>query len=268
MSALDRLRAPNHRGVLLPRTLWIPPLVLGVLTGVAGVAIVRAFAEPGPQAGPALVATIACVVVTAAGLVDDLLAQRARGLRGHLRALVAGEMTTGVLKAVVIVGASVFVMAMSGARSVAGTLAGVIVLAAAANLWNGLDVAPGRAVKAYLLATGVVVCVALAASIRGWSEASVCIGVTAGAVLALPFDLRERAMLGDAGANLLGFAFGVTLVTGSSDAVLVALAVTFVALNVLAETFTLSRAIDAIAPLRWLDRLGRLPDAPPRGPDG
>lgn len=268
MSALDRLRARNHRGALLPRTLWIPPLVLGVGTGAAGVAVVRAFAEPGPQAGPALVATIACVVVTAAGLVDDLLPQRARGLRGHLRALADGEMTTGVLKAVVIVGASVFVMAMSGARSVAGTLAGVVVLAAAANLWNGLDVAPGRAVKAYLSATAVLVLVALAASIRGWSEASVCIGVTAGVLVVLPFDLRERAMLGDAGANLLGFALGVALVTASSDAVLIALAVTFVALNVVAETFTLSRAIDAVAPLRWFDRLGRLPDPPPRVPEG
>lgn len=262
MRALDRLRAPNHRGVQLPRTLWIPPLILGAATGLAGTLAVRAFAEPGNQAAPALVATIGCVLVAAVGLVDDLVPQRTRGLRGHLRALAGGELTTGVLKLIVVVGAAVYVEATLGPRSAAGTVAGVVVLAAAANLWNGLDVAPGRALKAYLVAMALVVLIALAASVRGWSAASVCIGVTAGALLVLPFDLRERAMLGDAGANLLGFALGIALVTGSSDVVLVALAVVLVALNVVAETYTLSRVIDRFAPLRWLDRLGRLPDVP------
>jgi UDP-N-acetylmuramyl pentapeptide phosphotransferase/UDP-N-acetylglucosamine-1-phosphate transferase len=258
----DRLRAPNHRGELLPRTLWLPPLLLGVLTGLAGFLVVRAFAELGHQAAPALVATVGCVVVAAAGLVDDLVPQRARGLRGHLRALADGDVTTGVLKLVVILGASVYVEASLGPRSIAGTVAAVVVLAASANLWNGLDVAPGRALKAYLLASAAVALVALAASVRGWSAASVCVGVTAGALVVLPFDLRERAMLGDAGANLLGFALGIALVTAASDPVLIVVAVIVVALNVVAETYTLSRAIERIAPLRWLDGLGRLPDGP------
>jgi UDP-N-acetylmuramyl pentapeptide phosphotransferase/UDP-N-acetylglucosamine-1-phosphate transferase len=263
MRVRDRLRAPNHRGILLPRILWIPPLVAGVATGLAGTLIARAFAEPARQAAPALVATLGCVLVTAAGLVDDLSPQRARGLRGHLRALADGHLTTGLLKAVVTVGAAVVVMATPGDRSAVGTLAGVVVLAAAANLWNGLDVAPGRAVKAYLLASAAIAAAGLAASFRGWSEASVWVGVTLGAVVALPFDLRERAMLGDAGANLLGFATGIALVTASSDPTLVVLAIVLVALNVVADTFTLSRAIDAIAPLRWVDRLGRIPSSPP-----
>lgn len=267
MSVRDRLRAPNHRGVLLPRTLWIPPLLGGVATGLAGTLIVRAFAEPGRHVAPALVATLGCVLVTAAGLVDDLSPQRARGLRGHLRALADGHLTTGLLKAVVTVGAAVVVVAASGDRSALGALAGVVVLAAAANLWNGLDVAPGRAVKAYLLASAAIGAAGLAASFRGWSEASVWVGVTVGAIVALPFDVRERAMLGDAGANLLGFATGVALVTGSSEQVLVVLAIALVGLNLVAETFTLSRAIETIAPLRWLDRLGRLPDAPSSAPD-
>ncbi|MFN8232824.1 MAG: hypothetical protein U0V56_04940 [Actinomycetota bacterium] len=262
MSILDRLRARNHRGVPLARTLWIPPLALGVATGLLGAAVARAFVDPGQPAAPAFVATIGCVLVAAVGLVDDLVPQRARGLRGHLRALAQGDLTTGTLKVIVVAGASIYVEAAIGSRSAAGTVAGVLVLAAAANLWNGLDVAPGRALKAYLLVVAAIVLVGLAASVRGWSAASVCVGVTTGALLVLPFDLRERAMLGDAGANLLGFAVGIAVVTGSSDAVLVALAVVSVALNVVAETYTLSRAIDRFAPLRWLDRVGRLPEAP------
>jgi len=33
-----------------------------------------------------------------------------------------------------------------------------------------------------------------------------------------------------------------------------------IGLNVLAETVTFSRTIEAVPPLRWFDRLGRLPD--------
>jgi UDP-N-acetylmuramyl pentapeptide phosphotransferase/UDP-N-acetylglucosamine-1-phosphate transferase len=262
MTGLDRLRAPNQRGVFLPRTLWIPPMVGGIVTGVLGTLVIRASAEPTERAAPAIVATLACLIVTAAGLVDDLVPQRARGLRGHLRALADGHVTTGLLKAVITAGAAVVVMAVTGDRSIAGTLAGVVVLAASANVWNGLDVAPGRALKWYLLMMTAIVAGAAAASVGGWSQASVCAGVTMGAIVALPFDVRERAMLGDAGSNLLGFASGIAWVTVGSDVALVALAVGLVALNLVAETVTLSRVIDRAPPLRWFDRLGRLPEAP------
>jgi UDP-N-acetylmuramyl pentapeptide phosphotransferase/UDP-N-acetylglucosamine-1-phosphate transferase len=237
-------------------------MAAGLVTGVLGTLVIRAFAEPSRQAAPALVATLACVIVTAAGLVDDLVPQRARGLRGHLRALADGHVTTGLLKAVTTAGAAVVLMAVSGGRSTAGTLAGVVVLAAAANVWNGLDVAPGRALKWYLLVMIALVAGGAAASVRGWSGASVCIGVTMGAIASLPYDVRERAMLGDAGSNLLGFALGIAWVTVSSDVVLVALAVALVTLNLVAESITLSRVIEGVAPLRWFDRLGRLPEAP------
>jgi len=72
-------------------------------------------------------------------------------------------------------------------------------------------------------------------------------------------DLRERAMLGDCGSNLLGFGAGLWLYVASSDVGVIALAVTAVSLNMVAETITLSRSIDSIPPLRWVDALGRLP---------
>jgi UDP-N-acetylmuramyl pentapeptide phosphotransferase/UDP-N-acetylglucosamine-1-phosphate transferase len=237
-------------------------MAAGLVTGMLGTLVIRAFPGPSRQAAPAFVATLACVIVTAAGLVDDLIPQRARGLRGHLRALADGHVTTGLLKAVITVGAAVVVMAVSGGRSTIGTLAGVVVLASAANVWNGLDVAPGRALKWYLLVVIAIVAGGAAISARDWSEASVGVGVTVGAIASFPYDVRERAMLGDAGSNLLGFALGIAWVTVSSDVVLVALAVALVALNLVAESITLSRVIEGVPPLRWFDRLGRLPEAP------
>jgi len=67
-------------------------------------------------------------------------------------------------------------------------------------------------------------------------------------------------MLGDGGANLLGAAAGLGLYLVLPGWGVVVAAALAVALNVTAETITLSRTIDAVAPLRWVDRLGRRPE--------
>ncbi|HEU4356418.1 MAG TPA: hypothetical protein VFT27_12590, partial [Actinomycetota bacterium] len=85
------------------------------------------------------------------------------------------------------------------------------------------------------------------------------LGMFLAALAALPLDLRERAMLGDAGSNPLGFAVGLGLYATLDGAGVVFAAAAAVVLNVLAETVTLSRVIDRTPPLRWLDRAGRVP---------
>jgi UDP-N-acetylmuramyl pentapeptide phosphotransferase/UDP-N-acetylglucosamine-1-phosphate transferase len=89
--------------------------------------------------------------------------------------------------------------------------------------------------------------------------------VLAGAVAALLLDdLRERLMLGDAGANPLGAALGLGVVlTTSATTRNVVLAVA-VLLNVLGELVSFSRVIEAVPPLRAVDKLGRVPVRPRR----
>ena len=62
------------------------------------------------------------------------------------------------------------------------------------------------------------------------------------------------------GANLLGFLAGAEIVRRLPEVWLGPAALVVIGLNVLAETVTLSRTIEAIPPLRWFDRLGRLPE--------
>ena len=72
------------------------------------------------------------------------------------------------------------------------------------------------------------------------------------------FTLRERAMLGDTGSNLVGAIAGVWLLTTlGGDGRLVALAAV-VALTVYGELRSISAAIESVPPLRWLDSLGRV----------
>jgi hypothetical protein len=88
--------------------------------------------------------------------------------------------------------------------------------------------------------------------------------VCAGAALAVLWpDLRERGMLGDSGANLLGFLAGAEIVRRLPEAWLPVAVGVVVALNLLAETVTFSRTIEWAPPLAWFDRLGRLPEADP-----
>jgi UDP-GlcNAc:undecaprenyl-phosphate/decaprenyl-phosphate GlcNAc-1-phosphate transferase len=239
-----RLRVPNHRGVAVPRSLGF------VLMAGAAVGVVAAWPGEAPMRDD-VITLAALAAVFAAGLVDDLVGSRARGLRGHVRELARGRPTTGIAKVVVIVGAAVAVVASGPSRPVGDQIATIVVLAASANVANGLDVRPGRALKVF------VVPVAVFAAAGVPTSAPVLVGVAVAAAVVLLFDLRERAMLGDAGANVLGFAGGLMVVRTVDGVAEAVVAVVLVGLNLVAETVTFSRVIDAAPPLRWLDALGR-----------
>lgn len=239
-----RLLVENHRGSLVPRILGIAL----ALDAVVWTLVVATIADVGTAGWGALGGLL---LVFGAGLIDDLAPPGPRGLRGHLRSVASGRMTTGLLKVVVTVGAAVVVVALQPDRPASVRVLGVLLLAACANVWNGLDVVPGRSLKAFLLPS-------LAFAIWGVaSDAPAVVGLLVGAIVVLPFDLRENAMLGDGGANLVGFAAGIAMYAVLPDPWVAAAAGIAAVLNVVAETVSLSRVIECTAPLRWVDALGR-----------
>ena len=234
----------NHRGVLVPRVLGIALAIDAVVWTL----VVATVTEVGAAGWGALGGL---VLVFGVGLIDDLAPAGPRGLRAHLRSVASGDPTTGLLKVLVIAGSAVLVIALQPARPTTVDVLGVVLLAASANVWNGLDVVPGRSLKAFVLP-------ALAFAIWGdASNAPAVVGLLVGAVVVLPFDLRESAMLGDGGANLLGFAAGIALYDALPDPWVAVAAGVAVVLNVVAETVSFSRVIERTPPLRWVDGLGR-----------
>jgi UDP-GlcNAc:undecaprenyl-phosphate GlcNAc-1-phosphate transferase len=190
------------------------------------------------------------------GLVDDLAGSPSRrGFRGHVRALAHGELTTGMLKLAGGGLVAIVVVAPWAGQSFRRLAAGSVVVALAANLGNLLDRAPGRTGKVSLLA---ILVLAGTSHFAGVLTGSAIIA-GAGAALLLP-DLRERCMLGDTGANVLGAGAGLGLVTTTGPRAWTIAAVLLIALNLVSEWVSFSGVIDRVAPLRWLDRLG----APPR----
>lgn len=255
---VPRLQRTNVAGRFVPVVLGLALAAawMAIQSGALFAAVVQA--QWSQEAERLTLTLVAGAVVAGVGFVDDLQRGGPRGLRGHADALWRGQMSTGAIKVVGIVAAAGIVALAQGRSllSVDGLLA-VIVVAASANLINGLDVVPGRAAKWFLLAS-VVLLVAVP-----HTEAWVALVVLVGAELPLvSLDLRERGMLGDTGANLLGFMAGAALAGALGTLGLGVAAVTLVAANVLAETVGLSNVIARTAPLRWFDGLGRLPIPP------
>lgn len=190
------------------------------------------------------------------GFLDDALGQGTegrvpRGWRGHGRALREGSLSTGAIKAVGALALAAYVVSGQGLESWR-YIADVALLILATNLFNLLDLRPGRAEKGLLL-LGAGVC------LGAWTFAPLeLLGIFIGPVLVgARLTLGERAMLGDTGSNLIGAIAGVWLLTTlGGDARLIALAVV-AALTVYGELRSLSATIDSVPPLRWLDSLGR-----------
>jgi UDP-N-acetylmuramyl pentapeptide phosphotransferase/UDP-N-acetylglucosamine-1-phosphate transferase len=73
----------------------------------------------------------------------------------------------------------------------------------------------------------------------------------------MPEDLRERMMLGDTGANVLGGVLGLVVVLECSRTTRNVVLVVLILLNLVSERVSYSAVIEKVPPLRWLDQLGR-----------
>jgi UDP-GlcNAc:undecaprenyl-phosphate/decaprenyl-phosphate GlcNAc-1-phosphate transferase len=191
------------------------------------------------------------------GFLDDALGQGAavdtpRGWRGHARALREGRLSTGAIKALGALALAAYVVSGRGLQAF-DYLADVALLILATNLFNLLDLRPGRAEKGLVL-LGAGLC------LGAWTtEPLQLLGIFVGPVLVgLWFTLKERALLGDTGSNLIGAIAGVWLLTTlGGDGRLIALGVV-AALTLFGEMRSISKAIESIPPLRSLDSLGRV----------
>jgi UDP-GlcNAc:undecaprenyl-phosphate/decaprenyl-phosphate GlcNAc-1-phosphate transferase len=247
----SRLALENYRGVRLPF-----PAGIVIVAAAAVAAGPLAFVDELGIVDDVLQPELRTVVVyglgvAALGLLDDALGGEPRGWRGHGAAVLRGGISTGALKAAGSLGLALYALSGLGYSDGEYLLAtGVLVLFT--NLFNLLDLRPGRSFKVFvLLGAGL--------TLGAWALDPLWeLGLFAGAVLVVgAYDVRERAMLGDTGSNLIGALAGLWVVfalgtTGQAIALAVALAIT-----IYGEFRSISAFVEKAPLLRQLDSLGR-----------
>lgn len=271
---------PNYRGrpvFLGLGVVWVL-WVLGITLLNCVSMLVPSQTFGGMLSGPVALAVWIVPVCFALGFIDDVFGSSdEKGLGGHLRALRQGRLTTGALKLLGI--GLVSLQVALGARlawdrladrdvaqAVIEVLLATVVIAGFANLVNLLDLRPGRALKGYLgLGLAAWLLWVLTAGQVGspwgpddvFGTAGVLVAFAGPALAVWPYDLGEKGMLGDAGANPAGAFIGVILAVALPAWGLALAAVLVVAANLASERVSFSAVIERNPALAWLDGLGR-----------
>jgi len=244
-----RLRKPNYLGRSLSAA-------AGIMFPIVGLPLLWHSGLPHDlRTGAVIVVS----VLGAVGLLDDLFASRrqARGLRGHLRAVLSGRLTTGGIKAVGGLAAGAVVGAILSPRHPSIIVLDALLIALSANFINLLDLRPSRALKGF----GVLCAVCILSSPGSLGLLGPLLAL---AVVAAPAEFAGRVMLGDVGANVLGGAAGLGLVIALTPWQKLAALLLLVAFHILCERLSFSQAIEKNRLLLWFDRLGtaHLPPLP------
>lgn len=247
--ARARLLRPNFRGKYIPVGAGLvlplstmPMLVLSIALSPSGFRRALSLAQLVLILGMALI-----------GFLDDSAGNgSARGLLGHFRALMQGELTTGAIKATYGLLLAWLVALLLPERSLLRTSIGTGLIALGANALNLFDLRPGRALKAFFIGY-----FSLAVAARSGGGSLLLVAPSALAIA--PWDLRAQAMLGDTGANVLGGVLGLFASAYLPISTQCLVLLLLFALHAYAERRSLSQLIDASPTLRWLDMLGREP---------
>ena len=244
-----RLRKPNYLGRNLPAAAGL----LFPLVGLLGLWLAP-IGHPLRSPGLLIVGVFGLL-----GLLDDLFGRRyqARGLRGHLLALLRGRLTTGALKALGGLAAGLAAGALLHPGRPALIAADALLVALTANLVNLLDLRPGRALKGFGL-------LCLLPAVLSPDSLHLLGPLLAAAAVSAPADLAGRTMMGDVGANTLGAAAGLALAASLGPAGRIAAIILLLALHLLCERLSLTDLIARSRLLSSLDRLGaaHLPPLP------
>ncbi|WP_054974895.1 hypothetical protein [Paenibacillus sp. A3] len=219
---------------------------------------------------------LAVTMVGFAGLLDDLLGEReVKGLRNHWKTWIEQRrITTGIVKAgtALVAGMLILLPEAETLRSGTGTTFvadsrtlwflpfKLLLILLATNAVNLLDVRPGRALKGFFVSLLLLVWLASwkeSGTETAWNVWRLLVPLTIGAGVFAGADLRGKAMLGDAGANVLGFALGFGFSLQTPFSVQATALAALVGLHAITWRRSLSVIIERHALLRWLDQAGR-----------
>jgi hypothetical protein len=189
------------------------------------------------------------------GFLDDISSEAGKGFKGHLRLLIEGKISSGILKLFGIGFASLFFYSFFS-LSLLDLFLSAALISLCANFFNLLDLRPGRCIKFFLLFDVLLILLLFKYLQFEWWLCEV--SLLAPSVFVLWYDLREKLMLGDSGSNMLGVWIGASIVIYTDFLWKLILFALLLLLNLLSEFTSFTYWIGKISPLRWFDSLGRM----------
>jgi UDP-N-acetylmuramyl pentapeptide phosphotransferase/UDP-N-acetylglucosamine-1-phosphate transferase len=198
-----------------------------------------------------LILLVGALAMGLAGLLDDLLGNRSvSGLKGHLKAMLQGKLTTGGFKAAFGGVIALFISILQGYNPL-NIFINTLLVALFTNFINLLDLRPGRAIKGFSIGALFILFFTFSPVHHLFLVALL------GSVLAyFPYDLKAKSMMGDTGSNILGICLGITSIY-SGFAMRVAFLCFLIAIHLYAEKYSLTTTIEKNKLLRYIDSLGR-----------
>lgn len=252
----------NYRGEKIPTAVGIifPAALLFYIPWLAGITDngYEGLFDFGIQANRLWAALFAAAaIVSFLGLLDDLYGGGAeKGFGGHISALLKGRLTTGMVKAL---GGGLVALAVAWWVPVSSSPAQIImdafIIALSINVFNLLDLRPGRALKAYFIIFAVLGGFGL--FYRNPIIYPYAVPIVAAALGLFSGDLKGHFMLGDAGSNVLGVSIGITIAAVAGPIVKALALLMLLILNLASEQWSFTKIIETVQPLRWFDNLGR-----------
>jgi UDP-N-acetylmuramyl pentapeptide phosphotransferase/UDP-N-acetylglucosamine-1-phosphate transferase len=113
-----------------------------------------------------------------------------------------------------------------------------LILALCTNMLNLLDLRPGRAIKGWMIMLGLVI-----AASRGQIDWIMTAPLLGAVLWYFGYDLKARAMMGDAGSNVLGLALGFVAVSSLPLTGRSVFLVFLLALHIYTEKYSLSTTL-------------------------
>ena len=232
------------------------PVSFGISIGASQCALLAGAKRLMPaHYSQALFYCVATGIFCLLGLLDDWIGDKQiKGLKGHFKAAFSGRITTGFLKAV----GGLACACCCGYHLYPGSLQGMVIsaltIALCANLFNLLDLRPGRSASLFLISAGILL--AFAPQTRGYEPISVCVAATAlASIPSYLLDSRARVMMGDAGSNLLGAGLGIGIAGLKNWQLTATTLLILIAVHIIAERRSLTTIIANSPVLSALDHL-------------
>lgn len=186
--------------------------------------------------------------IYAVGMADDVFGDRnIKGIKNNLASILYKRFSMGIAKVVIIVGISCYIYYFFNEEYwfLKGILTALIT-----NFFNLLDLRPGRCIKFYF-----VLWIALFYANLRWTGQLYNISFLVLAAYYY-FDAFGYSMLGDSGANLIGFILGIILSEAISNNVImiILLIILLTQLQLLFDRFSFTDIISKFYILDYFDR--------------